>query len=502
MAPREEWRREKNGAVRFRPCVNRMQGHKNERGAALDVSQKRPRVAFDTTLIWNYHEKLTPMASPTPPDALSSSTIPKLVPPRPTAPPSSVTRPAKPRPENDPQSAVDAALDATHRTSTSLSSLLDALGRFTSGINGAQEASEQLKLELFMLRDMLGTSNQERLALKVRVDNLERELEDARHDVEQEQRYVRDEQDRFIAALMDEYEVEIEQLKQMLTATEPVNPAVTSRELRDALESLEVAQAERQHSRELAHRAQRQRDSAQREVARLQHELRVAQTRVTELELVSKFDDQHTRPTEPPPNDGPPNRRASGHGSAASDTDPAPRSPSLPNLDLKLPASALELADFERDWDAAAIPAPPPSFDGAPALATADTQPALRNSAPPAELLAALTAPSGARVSPPQGSQTRVPSPQAAHARISPPTGAPAAAPPTAPAASADETPSIVTNIRTSSIYPDPYRVDAKPPLPRKPDHSLRPLVGYSKRANEVQPEQLGTTPKSERGRE
>ena len=463
------------------------------------------------------------MASPTPPDALSSSTIPKLVPPRPTAPPSSVTRPAKARADSDPESAVEAALDATHRTSTSLSSLLDALGRFTSGINGAQEASEQLKLELFMLRDMLGTSNQERLALKVRVDNLERELEEARHDVEQEQRYVRDEQDRFIAALMDEYETEIEQLKQLLTPTEPVNPAVTSRELRNALESLEVAQAERQHSRELAHRAQRQRDSAQREVARLQHELRVTQAKLTEF--MTKFDDQHTRPTEPPPNDGPPPRRTSSRGSANSDTDPAPRSPSGPNLDLRLPASALELADFERDWDAAAIPAPPPSFDGAAALATANTQPALRNSAPPAELLAALTTPaaalnrdsrapvtarvpsaSSARVSPPQGSPARVSPPQGSSARVSPPQGSPARVSPPggapAAAAPADETPSIVTNIRTSSIYPDPYRVDAKPPLPRKPDHTQRPLVGYSKRADEVQPEQLGASPKSERGRE
>ena len=102
---------------------------------------------------------------------------------------------------------------------------------------------------------------------------------------------------------------------------------------------------------------------------------------------------------------------------------------------------------------------------------------------------------SSARVSPPQGSP----------ARVSPPGGAPAAARAAAALAAApptDETPSIVTNIRTSSIYPDPYRVDAKPPLPRKPDHTQRPLVGYSKRADEIQPEQLGTTPKSERGRE
>jgi len=472
-------------------------------------------------MIWNYHEKLTAMASPTPmpPDALTPSIAPKLVPPRPTAPPSSVTRPARApsdpaRTASDPASAVEAALDATHRTSTSLSSLLDTLGRFTSGINGAQEASEQLKQELFMLRDMLGASNQEGLALKVRVDNLQRELEEAKNDAEQEQRYVRDEQDRFIAALMEEYEAEIDQLKQLLTTSEPVNPAITSRELRNALEAVEVAQAERQHSRDLAHRAQRQRDSAQREVARLQHELGVAQTKLTEL--ATKFDDQHTRPTEPPPDDGPARpsssgRRRSGRTSAVSDTDPAPKSPSIPNVDLRPAPRALEFADFEKDWDAAAIPAPPPSYDGAPApalslgsaplgsaplgsapLATANTEPAFRHSAPPAELRAALTTPSSAFTR-----ESRAP----ATAKVpsgSLPVASPADAMPhdSVATSTTDEAPSIVTNMRPSSVYPDPYRVESKPPLKRKPDHTQRPLVGYSKRADEIQPEQLGSTNK------
>ncbi len=449
------------------------------RGRFEDV--RAARVAFDTSMIWNYHEKLTPMASPTPPDALSPSAIPKLVPPRPTAPPNSDTRPALPRTANDPSSAVDAALDATHRTSTSLSGLLDALGRFTSGVNGAREASEQLKQELFMLRDMLGTSNQERLALKVRVEKLEFELEEARNNVEQEQRYVRDEQDRFIAALMEEYETEIEQLKRLLTLPEPVNPAITSRELRNALEAVEVAQAERQHSRDLAHRAQRQRDSAQREVARLQHELRLAHTKLSELAI--KFDDQHTRPTEPPPNDGPSPRRGSGREHAVADTDPAPRFPRTPHSQIEVAGPAPGIADFERDWDAAAIPAPPPSFDGGAALATASTEPALRHSAPPAELRAALTT-SGA----PGRRGSRSPAPGIA------PSSPLAASAPADTGAHADETPSIFTNMRPSSVYPDPYRVDAKPPLKRKPDHSLRPLVGYSKRADEVQPEQLGAT--------
>lgn len=417
-------------------------------------------------MVWNYHEKLTAMASPTPPDALPLSTVPKLVPPRPTAPPTSFTRPAQARPSGDPTTAVEAAIDATQRTSTSLSSLLDTLGRFTSGINGAQEASEQLKHELFMLREMLGTSNQESLALKVKVDNLERQLEEARSEGVEEQRYIRDEQDRFIAALMEEYEMEIEHLKRALTGTsEPVNPTIVSRELQHALEAVEVAEAERQHSRELAHRAHRQRDSAQREVTRLEHELRVAQAKFTDL--ANRFDDQHTRPTEPPPNDAPTVGRPLPRSRASHDTDPAPRSATPQGLELKPHSHTLDLADFERDWDAAAIPAPPPAFEEASPLATAMTEPALRHSAPPAELQAALTS-----------TTTNTPSPLFDNAHLL--------------VGRADETPSIVTNMRPSSVYPDPYRVDSKPPLKRKPDHTQRPLVGYSKRADEIQPEQLG----------
>jgi hypothetical protein len=389
---------------------------------------------------------------------------------------------------------VDAAIDATQRTSTSLSSLLDTLGRFTSGINGAQEASEQLKHELFMLRDMLGSSNQERLALKVRVDTLEHQLEEARSEGVEEQRYIRDEQDRFIAALMDEYETEIEHLRRALTGTsEPVNPSIVSRELQRALEAVEVAEAERQHSRDLAHRAHRQRDSAQREVARLEAELRITQTKLNEL--AARFDDQHTRATEPPPDDDPTVGRPLPSSHASHDTDPAPRSATLQGFALKPLSRSLDLADFERDWDAAAIPAPP-AFDDASPLATAATEPALRHSAPPAELRAALTyTPGSARPAPPSAHTAAAPGAHSPRADV--PSGNTSTPSPAFDNAhllrgKADETPSIVTNMRPSSVYPDPYRVDSKPPLKRKPDHTQRPLVGYSKRADEIQPEQLG----------
>ena len=129
-------------------------------------------------------------------------------------------------------------------------------------------------------------------------------------------------------------------------------------------------------------------------------------------------------------------------------------------------------------------------------MATAATEPDLRHSAPPAELLAALTSKS---VSPQRASRSaRAASGAGEHAsRTEIPFDAANTPNPLFDNAQllkgrADETPSIVTNMRPSSVYPDPYRVDSKPPLKRKPDHTQRPLVGYSKRADEIQPEQLG----------
>lgn len=412
------------------------------------------------------------MASPKTPDGLTQPS-PKLVPPRPTAPPKSATRPSPVRPgsgdgNNDPTGAVEAALDATRRTSTSLSSLLDALGRFTAGVNGAQEASEQLKHELLMLREMLGQANEERLALKVRVKSLEHDLEEARVEGEQENRYIQDEQDKFIAALMEEYEAEIERLR----GTDENDAHASARERREAEEAVAAAKADRERARSLAQRAQRQRDAAQQEVTRLQQQLAATQSKLNEVS--SRYDDQHTRPTEPPPKDDFDTAQMLRQKRADRDTDPAPRAPIVQVGDVKPQSRPLDLSDFE-DWEATETPAPPPSY--AEVLRAESSVPP-RPSAPPIELEAALTGhsrPSSNALlnhgSNPERQRTSSPAPT--------------------------EPPQIVTNMQPSSVFPDPYRVDTKPPLKRKPDHSQRPLVGYSKSAEEIEPEQLGGSSRS-----
>jgi hypothetical protein len=360
---------------------------------------------------------------------------------------------------------MQAALDATRVTASGLGGALEALGNFGATITGAHEATLHLEQQLCRLEGLLKRNNQERRALRFRVEELEQQLVEAKQDTELEQRYVRDEQDRFIAALIEDYELQIEQLRQLRVGTElqsweqaaaPGHQA-SGQDL-ELLRKLELLAEERELARELVLRVQQQRDDAQLEQERLFNELERAQAMLRE---VLNQDDRHSRPTEPPAGDA--------------------ASPGFSHL-----------AALEPGWDAELAPAPPPSFG-----AEIDSGPkGFYTSSPPAELRAALTTQSGAKGALEHDRE---------HSVLEDPAGVPhlhgrrikhSAAPARVSAIGLEgdqssEAPDVSTNVRVSSMYPDPYRRDDRPPLKRKPDHSLRPLVGYSMRADEIQAEQL-----------
>jgi len=451
------------------------------------------------------------MASPKLPGGTSGLPQSKLAPPRPTAPPVSAKRPASPGTapsdlgaDSTVEAALEASMNATLRTTTSLSGLLDALGHFTQGIAGAQEAGERLRHELGRLRRLLAQRDEERLSLQSHILDLETQLEVARHDSDLEQSFVRDEQDRFIAALMEEYELEIQTLKEALAGQPKAQvSAVQQRELEDARDQIERLLAEREVTRDLVQRAQRQRDEAQKEKERLEIALQQAQAELRALAfergmalerpVEGNADDTHTRPTEPPPRDNPYIPRAHRHEQHASSS---------------LPPHA-GLPDFEQAWDLQAIPAPPPSLDETHRLAPDDPTPR-RITAPPAELQAALTSPFVLEVEekldgehipaseelpvaftpvmlPVESSEP----PRSRKAAATKPGQRPHSAEAVLDVRPAPSAPS--SSARPTSVYPDPYRLDDKPPLKRKPDHSLRPLVDYSKSAGEIAPEQLNS---------
>ena len=119
---------------------------------------------------------------------------------------------SEPEAQEPSEEHVRAALAASSRAEASLSALHRAIQLVTANVSGAREANSQLNQELARVREMLGSSNEERLALKNRVELLERALVEARDQADAERRYIIDDQDRFLAGLLDEHEQTLERV--------------------------------------------------------------------------------------------------------------------------------------------------------------------------------------------------------------------------------------------------------------------------------------------------
>lgn len=447
--------------------------------------------------------------------------------PRTTAPPTSHTRQSS---QNHPahatsevtdsseNEAIDSALTASSKTGESLTALLKALGEFQGDLSGAKNAQERLQVELVHIRELLGRTNEERLRLKNRVATLEEEIRE-RGDVSQlDARYVQEEQDRFIAALIDEYEetitkitAEREQAMAGLGAgIAPVSPHATipspapdrafDEELEQARLQIKKLVGEREKTRQLIQRAQTQRDQAQAKAERLEKELAEALSRAPKH-------DQHTRPT-----DAPPGSAQGAKGSQAITERPAApavhpprvektraRQPNLGQKSSRTPRSReLQLSELEQEWDRTTTPAPPPSYETALDEKT-KTPGSLRHQSPPAELRAALTSPvSKDPVQAPAASSSlpRViakgtkPSRSARKGIYASPT-LPKMTPPLEQVTTSSPPASRASQPPNTMSYP----ADKKPPLKRKPDPLKRPLVGYSKSSGEVREEHFRGRP-------
>lgn len=219
-----------------------------------------------------------------------------------------VTEPApqRPGPARHPSDSrianqrVRAALAASTRTEATLSGLMRAVQEVTSGLNGAREANDQLARELDSVREALNTSVEEKTAVEVQLaslvverDHALRELEQTRADAERERSFLIEEQDRFLAALLDDHEQTIHRLQaerdelvaraasQFGTCERTTAPGVNcvtmdelptdvtalQKELIEARATIERCLAERTRSLETLRRLQAQRDEAQRALA-------------------------------------------------------------------------------------------------------------------------------------------------------------------------------------------------------------------------------------------
>src|SRR5258706_9791990 len=136
-----------------------------------------------------------------------------LAPPAPSF--DELLRRATPRPSMPHSEAhFQRAFDASSRTDLSLSGLSRMVDELSSGVHGARSANAQLLQELATLREMLGTSNEQQLALRHRTTILEQELAQVRQQAEEERAFITEQHDTFIAAMLDEHEEELEQSRE------------------------------------------------------------------------------------------------------------------------------------------------------------------------------------------------------------------------------------------------------------------------------------------------
>jgi hypothetical protein len=370
-------------------------------------------------------------------------------------------RPPARAPTDRPRSAESsqhllAALSASNRAEASLSTLMRAVRDLSSGVSGAREANVLLLREMEGMADLLGSANERQLALQNRVALLEKALERAHAEARTERDYVFEQQDVFIAALIEDHEQVLGEMHRELEAlrgrqgqhagrTQEHSPLAAAERTADLLSELDAAQiavqkllAERDRARETLLKLQAQRDEAQATVVALTRELEHARSGQSQARITDAVRQVIPQSSAPPP------------GLRTATTLPPPeaarRTPPGPPVEERPRGSS-------------------PSRPRAPSLELTPREVPSRPSPPPEELRLALHPPSGS-----------MPAQKAA------PTEGPRSSP-------RHDRP-----FEKRSFTPPgpPVITTTAPPPPSKPEGSLRPTGGYSL-TNSVAPEQVST---------
>ncbi len=386
-----------------------------------------------------------------------------------------------PAPVSSPEQAeehIRAALAAGTRTGASLSALFRAVEQMTDGLSGARESNEQLVTELEAMRQMLAERTEENAALAEQLaalaaerDQALGELEQARSEANREREFFLGEQDRFLAALLEDHEQALAALRRERDEARasagtgqhdrPTRPGTAAavegnapqaaKELREARQTIEKLMKERNRSREMLRRLQAQRDEAQAALAGAS----VGDDpplNVTVHTTAPNPDNITTVPPHPEPSNGQLGREG---------RTTAPQGPRLaPAIDPQ-GVRAGRATDPQGAREGRTTDPQGPRARSEAADSERTTDPAPRRAQPPI-------------LSPPRGAPKR----RTTEPGLSAPTPPP------------DELRGAIM-LPTTPVEEVPLAADGKPALKRKPDPTSRPLGGYSLGADEIEVERV-----------
>lgn len=364
-----------------------------------------------------------------------------------------------------------AAMDASARAGSNLGELSKMVAELSSGVVGAKRANERLVQELATLRAMLDAESEQQAGLRRSVAQLEQQLADARAEAERERRFLTDQHDAFLAALLDEHEEALRARDSREDTRTSAEISELARQLAQAEAARQQAELESQRARQALSKAQAQRDEAQaraalreRERDELRAEASMLRARSGTLRTLS------TTPPPPvtgsrPPSFRPPTALTLDDGELDSNLHShrsASRRPGVPVRHVPAPPE-LEQAVYTPPAPSVPPPSvPPPSSDTATAFPRVSTRPGVGGPKP-------SEPPSRPSFGPPPSGWT--PSPPAPEAAVS--AGAP-----------------IRPRMVSVASLP-PSQVPQRPVLKQKPDPASRPLVTYSLGEDGVQSETL-----------
>ena len=327
---------------------------------------------------------------------MSDSQPPELTPKAASVGDRPLSRPAG----RDSSAHLHAALSASGKAEASLSTLMRSIRDLSAGVSGAREANVQLLRELEAMSDLLGAANERQLALQNRVGLLEQSLERSHIEASRERAYILDQQDAFIAAMMEDHEQVVSELHREMEALrnrpsqrptslpaesvgapETETEATVKAELESARKLIDKLVGDRERTRETLLKVQAQRDEAQAALVDIAKESRPPQGRITDamrqpLPVVGTPVPSRSAPTLPPPE-----ARASA-------------TPQAPPVSAPIPAVLGGFVVGDERSARTSGPAPGASRPKAPELSLSPRELPERLSQPPEELRAALHAPS------------------------------------------------------------------------------------------------------------